>query len=61
MDLAFNTFMLDGNKKLYTLTQSSNHKDAGLFKFLWHFGTTHHERANKIHVHGFPLGPARNY
>ena len=53
--------MLDGNKKLYTLTQSSNHKDAGLFKFLWHFGTTHHERANKIHVHGFTLGTARNY
>ena len=31
------------------------------FKFIWHFSTTHHERANKIHAHGYPLGPARNY
>ena len=31
------------------------------FKFAWHFGTTRHERDNKIHVYGYPLGPARNY
>ena len=31
------------------------------FNFFWHFGTTYHERANKIHVRGFPLDPARNY
>ena len=31
------------------------------FKFLCHFGTTSHERASKIHVHGLLLGPARNY
>ena len=24
------------------------------FKFVWHFGTTRHERANKIHVYGYP-------
>ena len=30
------------------------------FKFVWHFGTTRHERANKTYVHGYPLGPARN-
>ena len=24
-----------------------------LFKFVWRFGTTHHERHNKIHVHGY--------
>ena len=23
--------------------------------------TTSHKRANKIHVHGYPFGPARNY
>ena len=36
-------------------------KDAGFFKFLLHFSNTYHERASKIHVHGFLLGPARNY
>ena len=25
--------------------------------YVWSFSTIHHERANKIHVHGFPLGP----
>ena len=33
-------------------------KDAGLFKFLCCFGTTRHERANKIHVHDYPFYPA---
>ena len=42
----------------YTIEQL---KDEDLCKFVWHFGTTHYERANKIHVHGYPLGPARNY
>ena len=31
------------------------------FKFVWHFGTMRRERANKIYVYGYPLGPARNY
>ena len=57
MVLAFNTFMLDGNNNSYTLTQSGSWKK----QFLWHFGTTHYERANKIYVHDFSLGPARNY
>ena len=30
-------------------------------KFVWRFGAIRHERANKIHVPGDPLGPARNY
>ena len=25
------------------------------------FGTTCHERVNKINVQGYPLGPARDY
>ena len=37
----------------YTIQQL---KDAGLS-----FATTHHERANKIHVHGYPLDCTRDY
>ena len=36
-------------------------KDGGLFRFMCRFGTTYHERVNKIHVHGSPFYPARNY
>ena len=36
-------------------------KDAGLLKFLCCFGTTLHERANKVNVHDYPFYPARNY
>ena len=36
-------------------------KDAGLFKFVWRFVTIRHERASKIHVHGYPFYPTRNY
>ena len=36
----------------YTIQQL---KDAGLFKFLWRFGITQHERVNKIHVDGYFL------
>ena len=36
-------------------------KDASLFKFVMRLGTTHHERPNKIHVHGYPFSPARNF
>ena len=51
----FNTFMPDGNKKSCTLTQSSS------WKMQVCFSTTHNERANKIHVHGYPFYIARNY
>ena len=50
-----------GNKRSFKITQSSCLKDAGVFKFVWHFGTTHHERAIKIHVHGYLFCPVRNY
>ena len=36
-------------------------KVAGLFKFVWLFGTTHNERPNKIHVHGYPFSSAINF
>ena len=36
-------------------------KDASWNKFVWCFSTTHHERANKIDVHGYPFCPVRNY
>ena len=36
-------------------------KDAGWNKFAWRFSATHHERANKIHVHGYPFCPVRDY
>ena len=36
-------------------------KDAGLFKFVCRFGTTRHEKANKIHVHDYPFYRAINY
>ena len=35
-------------------------KDAGLFKFVCRFGTTRHEKANKIHVHDYPFYRAIN-
>ena len=54
-------FMLDGNKRSYTLNTIQQSKDADLFKFMCRFGTTHHDRANKIHVHGSPFYPVRNY
>ena len=31
------------------------------FKFGQRFDTTCHERVNKMNVHGYSLGPARNY
>ena len=30
-------------------------------KLVWRFGTNCHERFTKFNVHGYPLGPARNY
>ena len=36
-------------------------KDAGLIKFVWCFGSMSHEKVNKIDVHIYPLGLARNY
>ena len=30
-------------------------------RFAWRSGTTRHEKADKIHAHGYPLGPATNY
>ena len=62
-------YFMDGFNLLplscYMVTKDSTHtilqlKVAGLFKFVLHFGTCR-ERVIKILVHGYPLGPVRNY
>ena len=36
-------------------------KGVGLFKLVCCFGSMSHEKVNKIHVHVYPLGFARNH
>ena len=53
--------MPDGKKKGLTYLHKLAIERCRFVKFVWHFGTTHHERANKIRVYTYPFCPARNY
>ena len=59
--LTLSTLSLSWQQKVVHIYTIQQLKDVGLLKFVWRFGTTRHEKVNKIHVHGFHLGPAKNH
>ena len=52
------SYQMGKNVLTHTIQQL---KGAGLFKLVCCFGSMSHEKVNKIHVHVYPLGFARNY